>query len=162
MIKKAAQLADRVILNLYPPERIKHAIAIMDEGCRQVAGKSRPTLSVMLYAYVLGGDERGLDAGKDLVSFYASAPAYSTLFSSLGFASEAKAMMEAWKAKDRDAVRRSVTRQMIDKLVVLGTIRDLRERVKLYHEEGVDDVFISPSPFGDYEANVNEVLRHYI
>jgi alkanesulfonate monooxygenase SsuD/methylene tetrahydromethanopterin reductase-like flavin-dependent oxidoreductase (luciferase family) len=50
---------------------------------------------------------------------------------------------------------------MIDKLAVLGTVRELRERVKEYHENGVDDVFISPSPFGDYEANVNEVLHHY-
>ncbi len=161
MIKKAAQLGDRVILNLYPPDNIKHAISLMDEGCQEVAGKSRPTLSVMLYSYVLGNDEKGLDAGKDLLSFYASAPAYSALFSSLGFASEAKAMMEAWKAKDRDAVKRSITSQMANKLMVIGTVQDLRERVKLYHENGVDDVFISPSPFGDYEANVNEILQRY-
>ena len=161
MIKKAAQLGDRVILNLYPTDRIKHAISLIDEGCREAGGKGRPTLSVMLYSYVLGDDEKGLDAAKDLVSFYASAPAYSALFTNLGFASEAKAMMNAWKAKDRDAVKRSVSRQMVDKLEVLGTVRELRERVKEYHENGVDDLFISPSPFGDYEANVNEILNHY-
>jgi len=115
----------------------------------------------MLYAYVLGGDERGLDAAKDLVSFYASAPAYSALFSSLGFASEAKAMMDAWKVKDRDSVRRNVSREMIAKLIVLGTVGDLRKRVDEYHENGVDDVFICPSPFGDYEANINEILHHF-
>lgn len=161
MIRKAAQLGDRVILNLYPPDRIKHANSLVEEGCRQAGGKPRPTLSVMLYAHVLGDDEKALEAGKELVSFYASAPAYSTLFSSLGFATEAKAMMEAWKLKDREAVKRIVTRAMIDRLAVVGTVRELRERVKQYHESGVDDVFISPSPFGDFEANVNEVLRHY-
>ncbi len=161
MIKKAAQLGDRVILNLHPPDRIKHAISLMDEGCRLAGGKSRPTLSVMLYCHLSGDVDKGLDAAKDLVSFYGSAPVYSTLFSSLGFAAEAKAMMDAWKAKDRDAVKQNVTREMIDRLVVLGTVRELRERVKQYHENGVDDVFISPSPFGDYETNVNEVLYHY-
>ena len=161
MIKRAAKLADRVILNLYPTDRIKHALSLMNEGCREAGGKERPTLSVMLYSYVLGDDSKGLDAAKDLISFYASAPAYSTLFSSLGFVTEADAMMAAWKAKDRDAVKRSVSRQMIDKLAVLGTVRELRERVEEYHENGVDDVFISPSPFGDYDANVNEVLHHY-
>ena len=161
MIKRAAKLADRVILNLYPTDRIKHALALMNEGCRGAGGRERPTLSVMLYSYVLGDDDKGLDAAKDLISFYASAPAYSTLFSSLGFVTEANAMMAAWKAKDRDAVKRTVSRQMIDKLAVVGTVRELRERVKEYHENGVDDVFISPSPFGDYEANVNEVLHHY-
>jgi probable F420-dependent oxidoreductase len=161
MIKKAAELGDRVILNLYPTSRIKHAVSLIDEACGEVGGRNRPTLSVMIYAYVLGDDEKGLDAAKDLVSFYASAPAYSALFASLGFASEAKAMMNAWKAKDRESVKRNVSRDMIDKLVVLGSVEDLRERVKEYHENGVDDVFISPSPFGDYEANVNEVLHHY-
>jgi probable F420-dependent oxidoreductase len=161
MIKRAAKLADRVILNLYPTDRIKHALSLMNEGCREAGGKERPTLSVMLYSYVLGDDSKGLEAAKDLISFYASAPAYSALFSSLGFVTEAGAMLAAWKAKDRDAVKRSVSRQMIDKLAVLGTVRELRERVKEYHENGVDDVFISPSPFGDYEANVNEVLHHY-
>jgi 5,10-methylenetetrahydromethanopterin reductase len=161
MIKKAAILGDRVILNLYPVDRIKHALSLIQEACRQIGKMGRPTLSVMLYAHVLGDDERDLDAAKDLITFYASAPAYSSLFTSLGFASEAKAMMDAWKAKDRDAVRRSVSRQMIDKLAVLGTVNELRERVREYHENGVDDVFISPSPFGDYEANVNEVLNHY-
>ena len=104
MIRKAAQLADRIILNLYPTDRIKHAISIIDAAREEIERKSRPTLSVMLYAYLLG-DEKGLDVGKDLVSFYASAPAYSALFSSLGFATEAKAMMDGWRAKDRDAVK---------------------------------------------------------
>ena len=123
MIKKAATLADRVILNLYPTERIGHAIKLIEEAQRTTHGKSRPTLSVMLYAYPLGDDEKGLDAARDLVAFYASVPAYSALFSSLGFIAEAKAMTEAWKAKDRDSVKRTVTRQMIDEIMVLGTIR---------------------------------------
>lgn len=161
MIKMASAWGDRVILNLYPTQRIGHAIRLMEMAQRMSEGGRRPTLSVMLYAYVLDDGERGLDAAKDLVAFYASAPAYSALFSRIGFSPEAKAMMEAWKAKDRESVKRTVTRQMIDKVMVLGSVRDLRERVKIYQEEGVDDVLISPSPFGDFNANVNEVLQRY-
>jgi probable F420-dependent oxidoreductase len=161
MIRKASAWGDRVILNLYPTERIKHAIRRMETAPGSSDGSIRPTLSVMLYAYILGDDEKGVDAARDLVAFYASAPAYSALFSSIGFAAEAKAMMEAWKAKDRELVKRTVTRQMIDRLMVLGTVRDLRERVKTYQEEGVDDVLISPSPFGDFNTNLDEVLQRY-
>lgn len=161
MIRRAAAVGDRIILNLYPPERIGHAISLIEESVLRTGRKDRPTLSVMLYSYVLGNDEKGLDAAKDLVSFYASAPAYSKLFSSLGFSKEAQAMFEAWKAKDRDTVKKNVTHDMIDKLMVLGTVRELRERVKAYHESGVDDVFISPSPFGDYEGNIDEVINRY-
>jgi alkanesulfonate monooxygenase SsuD/methylene tetrahydromethanopterin reductase-like flavin-dependent oxidoreductase (luciferase family) len=161
MIAKAAQVADRIILNLHPPQRIKRDLAIIDEACSRAGGKPRPNLSVMLYSYVLGDGEKGTSVGKDLVAFYASAPAYSSLFTSLGYESEAKAMTAAWKAKDRDAVKRVVTSEMVKRLTVLGTIQDLRERVQEYHQNGVDDVFIAPSPFGEYEANVREVLQHY-
>jgi len=161
MIARAARVADRIILNLYPPARVKHALAIMDEACRLESGRPRPKVSVMLYSYVLGNVEEGVDAGRDLVAFYASAPAYSKLFASLGYKSEAEAMMVAWKAKDRDAVKRVVTPQMIHALTVLGTIEDLRDRVAEYHQNGIDDVFISPTPFGAYEANIQEVLDHY-
>ena len=161
MIAKAAQVADRIILNLHPPQRIKHDLSIIDEACARAGNKPRPILSVMLYSYVLGDNEKGNDAGKELVAFYASAPAYSSLFTSLGYESEAKAMTAAWKARDRDAVKKVVTSEMVKRLTVLGTIQDLRERVKQYHQSGVDDVFISPSPFGEYEANVREALQHY-
>jgi probable F420-dependent oxidoreductase len=161
MIRKAAMLVDRVILNLYPVERIAHARALIDDGCKSAGRKERPVLSVMLYSHLLGDYEKGADAAKDLISFYASAPAYSSLFSSVGFPDEAKAMLEGWKNRNREAVRRSITRKMIDKLIVVGGIRELRERIRMYHEAGVDDVFISPSPFGDYEGNVKEAITKY-
>jgi probable F420-dependent oxidoreductase len=161
MIRKAAMLADRIILNLYPVERVAHARALIDEGCKSAGRKERPILSVMLYSYLLGDDEKGAEAAKDLIGFYASAPAYSSLFSSVGFPIEAKAMLEGWKNRDREMVRKNITRQMIDKLIVVGGIGELRKRIRMYHEVGVDDVFISPSPFGDYEGNVKEAITKY-
>ena len=157
MIKKAAILGDRIILNLYPAERISHARKLIDEVCEHAGKKLRPTLSVMLYSY-LRDDERGLEAAKDLVSFYASAPAYSSLFASIGYRNEAKAMMEGWKNKNRELVRKNVTQDMIDKLIVLGNIEKLKARIREYRDAKVDDVFLCPSPFGDYEGNVNEIL----
>lgn len=161
MIRRAGAIADRVILNLYPTEKVAHAIKLIEEGRRDAGKGERATVSVMLYAHVLGDDEEGLQAAKDLVAFYASAPSYSALFSRIGFANEAEAMMQAWKARDRESVKRAVTREMIDSVMVLGTIRELQERVRLYHEAGVEDVFISPSPFGGFKDNVSEVLDHY-
>ena len=161
MIAKAAKLADRIILNLYPPQRVKHALSIVDEACHS-EGKSRPILSVMLYAYVLGDHDRGVEAGKDLVAFYASAPAYAALFSSIGYEAESKAMTAAWKARDRDRVKGVVKVEMINALTVLGSVQDLKERVEQYHRAGIDDVFICPTPFADYEANTQEILKKYV
>ncbi len=161
MIEKAAVLADRVILNLYPTERIQHARRLMDSACLKAGKKKRPALSVMLYSHVLGDNEPGVEAAKDLVSFYSSAPAYSQFFSSIGFSEQARGMLEAWEAKDREAVKRRITREMIDAIMVVGTVKELRERVMAYHESGVDEVCICPSPFGEYEANIKEILASY-
>jgi probable F420-dependent oxidoreductase len=161
MIKRSATLADRVILNLYPPEHVQHAVSIISDACKLAGGRPHPILSVMLYAYVVANGSRGLDAGKDLVAFYASAPAYASLFSSIGYESESKAMMAAWQAKDRDAVKQAVTHEMVDALTVVGSIQDLKERVEQYHKAGIDDVFICPTPFGDYESNIEEILERY-
>jgi probable F420-dependent oxidoreductase len=162
MISRAAKQADRIILNLYPPRRIKHALEIVSEACQMADKKPRPTLSVMVYAYVLGDTGRSVEAGKDLVAFYASAPAYAALFASIGYESESRNMAEAWMARDRDRVKHAVSKEMVNDLSVLGSIQDLKRRVEEYHREGVDDVFICPTPFGDYEANIREVLAKYV
>jgi probable F420-dependent oxidoreductase len=161
MISVAATLSDRVILNLYPADMIHHAKSLIDEACKKAGREKPPLLSVMLYAYVLGDDPKGVDAATELVAFYSSAPAYSKLISKIGFEPEAKAMLEHWKAGNREAVKSVVTRQIIDRLMVLGKIQDLRERVKVYHENGVDDVLIAPCPMGDYRANVDEIIQHF-
>ena len=162
MVKKAALLADRVILNLYPATRIKHARSLIENEIQRSDKTKPPNLSVMLYADVLGDGEEGIDAGRELISFYASSPAYSNLFSTIGFKDEANAMQEAWKRKDKDSVKKNVARRMIDELMVIGGMAELGERVMSYHENGVDDVFICPSPFRRYEENVTEILKFHI
>jgi hypothetical protein len=80
-------------------------------SCQEAGKKLRPPLSMMLYAYVLADGDRGIEAARDLVAFYASAPAYSKLFSSIGYARESKAMMDAWQARDRNRVRQVLDRR---------------------------------------------------
>jgi alkanesulfonate monooxygenase SsuD/methylene tetrahydromethanopterin reductase-like flavin-dependent oxidoreductase (luciferase family) len=70
-------------------------------------------------------------------------------------------MLEAWKRRDSDSAKRNVTREMVDKLMVLGSVKDVKQRVKMYHEAGVEDVSISPSPFRNYEENLNGVLTKF-
>jgi alkanesulfonate monooxygenase SsuD/methylene tetrahydromethanopterin reductase-like flavin-dependent oxidoreductase (luciferase family) len=50
---------------------------------------------------------------------------------------------------------------MIEKLMMLGSMGDLRERIRMYHEAGVNDVLLSPSPFGNYEENLNGVMTNF-
>jgi alkanesulfonate monooxygenase SsuD/methylene tetrahydromethanopterin reductase-like flavin-dependent oxidoreductase (luciferase family) len=118
-------------------------------------------MSAMLYAYMLDNINRGIEAGKELAAFYGSAPPYLALFSSLGYDRESKAMVAAWKEKDRERVKATVPVEMVKSLTVLGSTQDLRDRITEYFKVGIDDVFICPTPFGDYEANLREILAKY-
>lgn len=155
MVALASRLADRVILNLYPPDMVGEAKKIMREA------NSKAELSVMLYAYVLGETDRGLQASKDLIAFYSSSEAYAKLFARAGFGEQAKKALEAWQKKDREAVKKSITEEMVGRLMVYGDLRKLRERVKAYLDEGVDDVMIAPCPTGDYLENASQIIERY-
>jgi len=157
MIGLASRLADRIILNLYPPSMIAEARKIV----REANPRSEAKLSVMLYAYVLGESERGLQASKDLIAFYSSSEAYSRLFFRAGFVEESKRAYEAWRLKNREMVKKSITEEMVHTLMVYGDIGALRERIKAYHDEGVDDVLIAPCPTGDYVENIQYIVDHY-
>lgn len=157
MIGLAGRVADRVILNLYPPDMIGEAKRIL----REANPNSKVELSVMLYAYVLGEGERGMQASKDLIMFYSSSEAYARLFKRAGFEREATMALQAWQNRDREAVRRSITEEMVRRLMVYGDMKALRERVKAYLDEGVDDVMIAPCPTGDYLENAKQIIEKY-
>jgi len=75
MIKIATRYANRIIFALYPVRLIKEAIKVIEEESRKI-GKEKPTLSVMLYTYLLGTQEKDYEAAKELIAFYGSSEAY--------------------------------------------------------------------------------------
>ncbi len=157
MIKIATRYADRIILNLYSVRLIKEAIKVVEEESRKI-GKVRPTLSVMLYTYLLGTQEKDYEAAKELIAFYGSSEAYSKLFSRAGFKEEARNMLRAWELGNKDMVKKSISDKMIRELLAFGEKKELIERIKQYHESGVEDVFIAPFPFGDVQSNIKVIL----
>jgi len=155
MIKLAAKIADMVILNLYPPGMIGEAKKVINETGR------KPKLSVMLYAYVLGEGEREFNISRDLIAFYTSSEAYIKLFKRAGFGQEAERAFRGWQERNRDAVRNAITEEMVKTLMAYGDIKTLRERVKAYLDEGVDNVLIAPCPTGDYMENAKLIIESF-
>ncbi len=155
MVQLAAKIADMLILNLYPPIMIGEARKVISETGR------KPRLSVMLYAYVLGEGERGFNISRDLIAFYSSSEAYVKLFKRAGFEQEADRAFRGWQARNRDAVRNAITEEMIKSLMVYGDIKTLRERVRAYQDEGVDNILVAPCPTGDYMENARLIIESF-
>lgn len=158
MIRIAARYADRIILNLYPLHLINEAKKIIEEEIKK-SNRNKPILSVMLYTYLIGEQEKDLEAARELIAFYGSSEAYCKLFIKAGYKDEAKNMYEAWKMGNRELAKKSVSNRMINDLLAFGDKKELIEKVKQYSENGIDDVFIAPSPFGDIQSNIKKVLN---
>ncbi|MEM3670720.1 MAG: LLM class flavin-dependent oxidoreductase [Thermoprotei archaeon] len=155
MVRLAASLADEVVLNLYPPRLLGEAKKIVEEqSARNARGK--PKLAAVVYSHVLG-HETGIEAAKELLAFYGSAPAYAKLFVRAGFPEQASEMLSAWSARNRNAAKQAVTQQMIDELLYVGDVNGLKERIAEYLSLGVDEVIVAPFPFGNYYENIQAV-----
>jgi len=157
MIRIATRYADRIILNLYPVKLVKEAIKIIEEESAKI-GKERPIVSVMLYTYLLDKEDDDYDTIKELIAFYGSSEAYSNLFKRAGFVEEAKGMLNAWKIGNKEQAKKSVSINMIKELIAFENEKNLKEKMKLYYENGIDDVFIAPSPFGKVLQNIDKIL----
>ncbi|MEM3857612.1 MAG: LLM class flavin-dependent oxidoreductase, partial [Thermoprotei archaeon] len=116
----------------------------------------KPKLAAVVYSHVLG-HETGIEAAKELLAFYGSAPAYAKLFVRAGFPEQASEMLSAWSARNRNAAKQAVTQQMIDELLYVGDVNGLKERIAEYLSLGVDEVIVAPFPFGNYYENIQAV-----
>lgn len=157
MLSKASLLADKVVVNMYPPRMVGEALEVVNAAAGSRQDSTRPKLSVVLYSHVLGASEQALENAKELLAFYGSSQAYSKLFAHAGFSSEAHSMLEAWQRNDRVGAKTSATEQMIHDLLLLGDISTLVERLEEYRRAGVDEVIIAPFPFGEYIKNIHKV-----
>lgn len=158
MTALGARVADRLIFNLNPPEEIGRTVNFVKEEA-MAAGHPKPELCVMLYSYVLDDGAEAMTHAKDLIGFYGSSDAYSRMFSSFGFSSEADGMLAAWKDRNREKVRASVTEEMVHHLLAFGSTEALREKLARYEKAGVDNVLIAPSPFGDFLSNTRKIIE---
>ena len=63
---------------------------------------------------------------------------YFESFSRAGFATEAKAVRDAWGSKNRDQAANAVSDRMLESVTVLGDVQQCRDQMNKFREAGVD------------------------
>ncbi|MET1075593.1 MAG: LLM class F420-dependent oxidoreductase [Umezawaea sp.] len=86
--------------------------------------------------------------GRLLISTYLTVPAYAAFHDWLGRGEALAPMHEAWAAGDRKAANELVPDEVVDALVVHGSVDQCRERVAQYAANGVDTPIIALLPTG--------------
>lgn len=150
-LRLAGQIADGVILNWLPPEGIEKAALLAREAAAD-AGRRIRVITYLRAAVVDDGDDEHdmRVALREQTYAYLSLPTYANSLRQVGYAKD----LDDMASGDERAVD-----ALVGVLCTGGTAPAVRNRIREYHEAGVDSVVVYPVPFGDTPA---ETILHTI
>ncbi|MGH2635397.1 MAG: LLM class flavin-dependent oxidoreductase [Actinomycetota bacterium] len=152
-MRLAGEVADGVLLNWCPPERVVFARERIAEGA---ASRGRDPAEIACSVYVrswVGEDESAaMPDLKAAAAQYASYPAYARQFDESGLGEEARVAAGAHRAGRPDDVPESLVRAVC---AVGGTAP---ERIAAYRAAGADLPVVYPVPVGEPAASIERTL----
>ena len=132
-VKVAAQVADRMVLNLVTPELV-----------RRMAGRA-PRLATWVPAAVDPTEETHAQLARGVVP-YLGAEGYSDMFTAAGFGE----VVEAARAGVHPAeLLKRLPRDLVACVGLVGTEDEIRERAGEYFDAGLDELVLVPATAGD-------------
>jgi 5,10-methylenetetrahydromethanopterin reductase len=153
-MRLAGEIADGVILNWCPPERVAFARARIAEGAE---GAERDPASVMVAVYVrawVGPDEtEAMSALRAMAGQYASYRAYRRQFDEVGLGPQAAVAGQAHRAGRPEDVPEVLVR------AVCAVGGEARDRVEAFREAGADLPIVYPVATADPAASIETTLR---
>jgi len=86
--------------------------------------------------------------GKRAMAAYLNVPVYAAFHAWLGRGDVLRPMQDAWAVGDRKRALELIPDEVVDELVVHGTLDACRERVAEYHANGLDTpvIMVVPMP----------------
>ncbi|WP_158894336.1 LLM class F420-dependent oxidoreductase [Amycolatopsis anabasis] len=140
MLRLAAREADGAITNWLAPGDVP-----------RVRAEIGPDTELAARIFVCPTEDaaaaRGL--GRMLISSYLTVPVYAAFHDWLGRGEALAPMHEAWAAGDRQRANEVIPDEVVDDLIVHGSVDECRERVQSYVDNGLDTPVIALLPTGE-------------
>jgi probable F420-dependent oxidoreductase len=140
MLRLAARESDGAITNWLAPTDVP-----------KVRAELGPDRELVARIFVCPTEDvdaaRGL--GRLMISSYLTVPVYAAFHDWLGRGEVLRPMHEAWAAGDRAGANAAIPDEVVDDLIVHGSVDYCRERVASYLESGLDTPAIAVLPTGD-------------
>ena len=156
-LRLAGEVADGVLLNWCPPERVMQARAAVSEGAAS-AGRDPSGVCVAVYVRAsLGEDREAADlALRRAAAEYASYPAYARQFAAIGLEEATAAAARAHREGHPEDVPEALLRAVALPLDRTAAAARLRE----YRDAGADLPVVYPVVAGrDLEASLTATIR---
>jgi alkanesulfonate monooxygenase SsuD/methylene tetrahydromethanopterin reductase-like flavin-dependent oxidoreductase (luciferase family) len=151
-MRLAGEVADGVLLNWCPPERVPFARERIAEGARS-AGRDPARVAVAVYVRSWVGDdeELAMPALKAAAAQYASYPAYARQFEQVGLGALARSAAAAGEGRPE-----AVPDALVRAVCAIGD--EAGARVNAYREAGADLAIVYPVAVGDVAPSVERTL----
>jgi alkanesulfonate monooxygenase SsuD/methylene tetrahydromethanopterin reductase-like flavin-dependent oxidoreductase (luciferase family) len=152
-MRLAGAVADGVLLNWCPPERVAFARARVAEGAAE-AGRDPAEVAVAVYVRSwVGSDEaEAMSSLRSAAGEYARYPAYARQFEQVGLGAEARAAAAAIRAGRPDDVPDVLVR------AVCAVGESAPERIAAFRSAGADVPVVYPVAVGDPAPAIERTL----
>lgn len=143
MLRLAAREADGAITNWLAPSDVPKVRAELGD---------KPELIARIFVCPTEDVAAARNLGRLLISSYLTVPVYAAFHEWLGRGDALRGMHEAWAKGDRSGANAAIPDEVVDDLVVHGSVEKCRERIAEYVEQGLDTPVIALLPTGDDPA----------
>jgi len=150
-MRLAGEVADGVLLNWCPPERVAFARERIREGA-EGAGRDPSAITVAVYVRACVGQESepSMAVLRATAGQYATYPMYRRQFEAVGLREEAAAAAAAFEAGRPEGVPEA----MVRRVCLLGEPREAALRLDGYREAGADLTIVYPVPAQDALSSI--------
>jgi probable F420-dependent oxidoreductase len=150
MIETAAEIADGVILNLFPRAALPRIMEHVAIGAER-AGKKPEDVEIVCRHMMVVTDDK--DAGRaafraNFASYY-STPVYNKFLAWAGYEDAANEIREGWAAKDRERTAAALPDELVDEIGLIGTAEETQALMRDYADGGIHTNIVSciyPTP----------------
>lgn len=145
MLELAGEVGDGLIINFFPLDALPKILAAYRAGAAK-AGRDGSGDEVVARFQVCITDD--VPTARMLVragfAGYVATPVYNRFFDWVGFPDVAKGVSDAFARKDRAASAAAMTDDFIDRITILGTAEECRQKLAEFVAAGVTTPVISP------------------
>jgi probable F420-dependent oxidoreductase len=147
MLRLAGREGDGAILNWLSASDVRTVVPHVGEG-----------KEIVCRIFVLPSEDRELVSavGRRAIAAYLNVPVYAAFHAWLGRGETLQPMWEAWNAGDRAAATAAIPDDVVDDLIVHGSLAECREKLAAYVANGVTTPVPSILAAGDH---LREVIR---
>jgi probable F420-dependent oxidoreductase len=149
MLRLAARQADGAITNWLSAADVRTVRAALGEG---------PELAARIFVCPTEDTESARALGRFMISSYLTVPVYAAFHEWLGRGEAMRPMQEAWAAGDRKKANEVIPDEVVDDLIVHGSVETCRKRVAEYVANGLDTPVIQVLPTGADQADLVRAL----